>query len=472
MAKRSKKRYDAITYGWRNIENGKMYIGYHKTNEEFDGYVFSSEDEEANLAWSYGKLKRSILYHGKQSVAITLENFLLKSVNANKNDQFYNKSVGGGEGCVKDFSNLTDAIKKVGLDWIKGIDPVYKTAKSNVSKAEMRLLCEHVKSGKYRVHKAEKVDVIHKLPRNQVRLNVIEHEHKEAIVERMRDNPANARKNVSPVVVCVHDNGYMEIIDGNHTIDAAHDAGWVEIPVIYINFSEFKFKQDNIDFFGYMMNHEEKIKKPNSKEDLKQAIMRFTHSHNHLTIGTQKFKEAFMDAYGEFWTPKSIAKCIDSVKDHIETLDAMKNRNFKVYSKKELKQISDGYAEKHPGHAVISITSGSCYNAGVGAMANKAGELDTWNAIMIVSHRTLNEYNLWKKKGGSEDKLKAAMKRMHPNLKCKIEVLAAFVDVKKKEAFTLKKAEKFNKWLADEFQSIENDVIKLRMIVNDINSKK
>lgn len=64
-------------------------------------------------------------------------------------------------------------------------------------------------------------------------------------------------------------------------------------------------------------------------------------------------------------------------------------------------------------------------------MANKASELDTWNSIMVFSHRTLNEYNLWTKKGGSKDKLNAAMKRMHPNLKCKVEVLPAFVNVTK-----------------------------------------
>jgi hypothetical protein len=112
----------------------------------------------------------------------------------------------------------------------------------------------------------------------------------------------------------------------------------------------------------------------------------------------------------------------------------MQNRNFKVYSKKELKQISDTYAENHPGHAVISITSGSCYNAGVGAVANKAGEMNTWDAIMIVSHRTLNEYNVFKKAGGSLEKLNAAMARMHPNLKCKVVVLPAFTDAKTTKA--------------------------------------
>ena len=423
----SKKCY---VYGFRNIENGMMYIGYRGKDEIDDGYKFSSENEELHLAWSYGKLKRSILYRGKQSVAITLENFLLKSENAHKNEKFYNKSVGGGVGCVKDFSNLNDKIKKVGLDWILGIDPVYVTAKSKVDKNEIAIVHENIKNGKYHVHPAEDVKKIFNLPRNQVRLNVIENEHKESIQEQMEDDPGKARKVVLPVIVSVHDNGYMEIIDGNHTINAAHDAGWTKIPVIYIHYSEFNCKQENIDYFGYLMNHDERIKKPNSKDDLKQAIMRFTNSHKELTIGDEDFKDAFVDAYGEFWSKKQIVKSIDSVKDHIETLEAMKNRNFKVYSKKELKEISDTYAEKYPGHAVISITSGSCYNAGVGAVANKAGELDTWNAIMIVSHRTLNEYNIFKKSGGSLEKLNAAMARMHPDLKCKVVVLPAFTDAK------------------------------------------
>jgi len=397
MSRMTKKKYEAITYGWRHIITGKMYIGYHKTNEIYDGYVFSSEDPEANLAWSYGLLKRSILYRGKQSVAITLENFLLKSVSAHKNDKFYNQSVGGGEGCVKDFSNLTEEIKKVGLD---------------------------------KIHENETVSEIRSLPRNQVRLNVIEHEHKDGIAELMKDDPGKARQNVSPVIVCVHDNGYKEIIDGNHTIEAAHDAGWTLVPVIYINYSEFKFKKENVDYFGYAMNHDEKRKRPNSKDDLKQAIMRFANSHDELKIGTEEFKEAFIDPYGDFWSKKQIAKTIESVKDHLETLDAMKNRNFKVWSKRELKAVTDKLAEENPGHAVISITSGSCYNAGVGAVANKAGEMDTWDAIMVVSHRTLNEFNSWKKNGGSEDKLNAAMKRMHERLKCQVIVLESFVKTK------------------------------------------
>ena len=140
--------YEAITYGWRNIENGKMYIGYHKTSDIDDGYIFSSEFEEVKNAWEWGKLRRSILYVGSQSVAITLENFLLKHVNANINDLFYNRSVGGGEGCVKDFSNLTEEVKKIGLNWIEGIDPKIKKIKSKVDKPLMKRIARNIKNQK------------------------------------------------------------------------------------------------------------------------------------------------------------------------------------------------------------------------------------------------------------------------------------------------------------------------------------
>ena len=431
----SKKKYAAITYGWRNLDNGKMYIGYHKTNNVYDGYIFSSEDEEANLAWSYGRLKHSIIYRGKQSTAITLENFLLKSVRANRNPQFYNKSVGGGVGCVSDFSNLTDAIKKVGLDWIQGIDPVEKTKKSKIDIETIELLVKNIKEGKYFIHPKEKVAEIVKLPRNQVRMNIIEHEHKDEIVERMTDDPASARKNISPVIVLVYDDGRKEIIDGNHTIDASNDAGWLEVPVIYISASEFKYKQQNIDYFGYMMNHDDRIKKQNSKNDLKMSIIRFTESHKNLTIGTEEFKEAYVHAYGKFWSKKSISNCIDSVKKHLETLQEIKNSNFKVYSHKELSNIVEEYEKKNPGVAVISITSGSCYNAGIGAVMNKAGGLNCWEGIMIVSHKNIDDLRKYNSAIGtdtksSKDKLQSAMKRVHPNMKIQVVELPCYVNKK------------------------------------------
>lgn len=416
--------YTGITYGWRNIENGKMYIGYHKTTEVDDGYVFSTEDEEANKAWEYGKLQRHILYKGDQSIAITLENFLLKEVNAIKNPQFYNRSVGGGVGCVTDFSNLSSSDKIIGLEWINGIDPKYSTAVSEVDKTDIQQLKNDIAASKYAIHPYESVREIYNLPRIQVRENLEELEHMEEIAEKMKDNPAKARDHISPVIVVVFPDGSKKIVDGNNTVGAAHKAKWKEIPVIYINSTEFKDKLCNMKWFGYAMNHAEKIKKPNSKNDLRKAIIDFTDTHPDLEIGTEDFKEAFKDAYGQFWTTKRIAATIKTVKDHLETWEQIKNNNFKVYSDDELKGIVDNLEDEFPYKAIISSSISGCYNSGIGGIMNKMGGLgDCWDAIMVISYRSMDDY-----KRGSEylDKLNEAKKRLHPNVNLEIKILDPF----------------------------------------------
>jgi hypothetical protein len=83
-------------YGWFDIETGKRYIGFRKSADVDDGYIFSSENYELRSAWSLGNLRRSILYFGPAKTAITLERYLLKHVDARRNDMWYNASNGGG----------------------------------------------------------------------------------------------------------------------------------------------------------------------------------------------------------------------------------------------------------------------------------------------------------------------------------------------------------------------------------------
>ena len=420
------KKYEAILYGWRNVENGKMYIGYHKTTDVDDGYIFSTEDEEAHLAWSYGKLERTIIHRGKQSVCITLENYILKKEQAHKNPMFYNKSVGGGVGCVKDFSNLTKSVMKLAEDWVAGKVVARQTSSSHVDKDEIKALADDIRNGRYKTLHNERVSSIYALPRNQVRFNFVDNDHVSDIADKMRDNPAKARQNISPVIVMV-DGNHREIIDGNHTIGAAKDAGWVEVPVIYINASEFKNKQANVDYFGYCMNHQEKLKKPNDNQDLKRAIVNFSNTHTDYVLGTEDFKDAFKQAYGEFWTNKQISQSMVSVKKMLETEEQIKKNNFKVYSHRELMNKVKELEIENPGTAVISITSGSCFNAGIGAVLNKAGGLDTWNGIMLITHRNMHEYQTYKQ---SKAKLKAAMQRVHSKMKIDIVELPSFVNTK------------------------------------------
>ncbi len=118
------KNMKAITYGWRNVENGEMYIGFHKTKDIHDGYITSSEDPELRKYWSRGKMERHVLWTGSVSECITLENFALKYAKAELDwDRFYNNSVGGGVGLDKTHSILTEEMKDAVVDFMKGLDP-------------------------------------------------------------------------------------------------------------------------------------------------------------------------------------------------------------------------------------------------------------------------------------------------------------------------------------------------------------
>lgn len=417
-------KYEAIVYGWRNIKNDKMYIGYHKTEEEFDGYVTSSEDEELKYAWSNGHMRRTIIYRGTQSIAITLENYFLKSVKANTNPQFYNKSVGGGFGCVRDFSNLTDSVKMVGEDWIKGIEPEENLDYVDVADQEVtECIKRRLEAGHYIVYQAPTKEVF-ALPKNQIRFNSIEPEHLEDIKDFMRDDPAKARKNISPIIIVVNDRGEKMILDGNHTITAAYEVNWTNVPVIYINSSEFLNKQANYDDFGLLMNHQEKKKKPNSKADLKRGIMNLLQTTG-LTIDSSTFKNTALRNLVKYYSKNAIAHNIKSVEKMLREEQEVLENNFKRYTKKELETIVGDLESTNPAAGIISISSDRCMNDGLGAVLNKMGGMNVTEGIIVISHRNMTEYKLRTTHIG---KLKSAMKLTIANIT--IKELPAFIKTK------------------------------------------
>jgi hypothetical protein len=425
--------YEALTYGYRNMDNGKLYPGFHKTKEEHDGYIFSSKDEELETAHQFGRLEKVILWRGSVEECITLEHYILKNNNAITNDLFYNKSVGGGVGLVKDFSNLTDVMKTIANEWVKGTDPVWETAQHDVDVDDVKEIKSKIDSGFY-IKILQDVVTILALPKNQVREEVYDPKHVEDIKNEMLNNTAKAREVVQPVIVVVFPDGRMEIVDGNHTIRAAHEAGWTKIKVIYINSTDFNNKQCNIDWFGYYMNHQEMKKKGNTDGDCKKAIARYTTTHPQFELGTHDFKESFMKAYSFFWTRVKIAKCIESVMRHQATQQAMANHNFKLYSDSELKAIVQKEESKDSELAVVSISASSCYNSGLGAILNKMGEISEKSGkrctkgTIIVSCRSYDDYI---NKSGHDGKLKRNLKLYAPDgVEIKTKWLKEFVKTK------------------------------------------
>ena len=424
--------FSAIVYGWRNLENGKMYLGFHKTKDIHDGYINSSEDTELQTAWSYGLMQRHILWRGTVAECITLENYALKYAKSNLDwDRFYNKSVGGGVGIVKDFSNLTDVMKEDVLLFMSGGSPVPPEL-DIMEIFDLDLVArvaEGVRSGAYpRV--AEKTDEIFALPRNQVRMNEIIEEKIEQITDRMREDPASARKNVEPVIICRYEDGSRVIIDGNHTINAAKRAGWTEVDVVYINFSDFDFNQANVGRFGNEMNHEEKIKTPNSSKDCQQAIidmyMGLVEKGVKVEVESEYFKNSVIKQLSarKWWTKKMISsnhkRAVTRIKQDI--LNA--GRNFKKWKESDIKKLVNWEESNDPNLACISVTSGSLYNAGVGGILNKMAGMGVKRGKIIVTHAHIGHYDKW---SVSKKKFENAMKAVRDEYTVEIEVLDCFV---------------------------------------------
>ena len=420
--------FEAFVYGWRNVKNGKMYIGYRGTSDVNDGYKFSSEDTELKEAWSLGHLHRSILFRGKQADAITMERKLLKHADARRTDNFYNKSNGGGAG-IYDYNEISDEMAKVGIDWINGVDPIEeKDMFDLVDKDLVDDIWQAVKDNQYEIVE-EPITTIETFEQNQVRLIMIDHSHVQAIADHMMHDPVEARKNVSPIIVCVTKDGVNTIIDGNHTSKAVVKAGWTSAPVIYINSSEFLDKQSNIDHFGIIANHNPKIKKPNSSQDCQRAIINlYTRNlvekdENFKLLDSEKFKTTCEEILYPQWTKSQISGNLKSARARIKTDQAQAELNFQTYSKPELDAMINEIEAKHPDLAVVTIQSSAVYNSGVGAVVNKTRVLDTWKGLIITHHGNINEYDAWK---DNEPKLIGSMTRIHPECDVKYIVLDPF----------------------------------------------
>jgi hypothetical protein len=429
-------KFQAYVYGWRHIITGKMYIGFRKNSEENDGYIFSSEDEELRKAWSLGLLRRFILFRGTVSEAITMERKLLKHADARRSDKFYNKSNGGGAG-IEDYTKITDEEAMVGIDWINGTDPVEtRDVYDFVDGALVNKIWQDVQTSsssdensKYQIIETPVKEIL-TYKQNQVRLLMIDHKHMYEISEYMQNDSKEARKHVSPIIVSVSADGTRTIIDGNHTSRAAEKAGWVTAPVIFINSMEFKDNQSNIDHFGIVANHNPKQKKGNKPEDCQRNIINLYNNNlkaldddTFTLMKSEKFKETCLSTYELMWTKKMIVQNLDRAIQRVRTDHAIASLNFQLYSKKDLDRITKPIEKAKPNLAIISVTSGSVYNSGVGGILNKMGGLDTWDGVIVVHHSSLEEYESWSL---SEKKFKASIKRVHPDCNIKYVVLNSF----------------------------------------------
>lgn len=419
--------YEAIVYGYVNIENGMRYVGYHKTNEEYDRYVFSSENYPLRKAWSHGLLRKTVIFRGTLADCVTLEHYILSKYNAVGSKNWYNQS-NGGASKLYSFNLLPERAIKSAEDWYNN---------NLLNKKNVTLYADHdlvedivkrVRNGYYEVID-EPVAKIYHLPKNQVRFEEYDHKHFINIRNSMIDDPADARKRVKPIIVCVMKNGDMLILDGNHTIRAAYAAGWTDIPVIYINSSEFNDSQANFDDFGYEMNDRKTHTKGNSKDDCKRAILKLQEIAN-MDLDDYRFRDICFHNLRQF-SKQTIAGNLNVLVNATAEQELIRKYNFKKWSKGEINvELTKLIEEKYIGYSGISINSGSSYNAGVGAILNKLTLESNNHGLILVSYNDISE---WNNRVKDEEHLRLVLKKVHPDLTIEVHYLPAFVDTRTNE---------------------------------------
>lgn len=264
-------------YAWLDEERDMINLG-SKTPDGLDkaSYITSLEDPEWWERYGWGKHKRFILAIGSAETIKALEWFGLDYGIKSHRNRFYNKKNNAHMG---DQSLLSLEMKTTVVDFIENRGKGLTIINTDASNSE--LICRianNIESRKVYKEHLFKISVVDSWNRNQVREVIVDQDAVKKIKSRLNEEPTEARKTFKPIVVVVLEDGSYLIIDGNTRLAASKGAkGWVEVPVVFINYTEFgetaDVREDNYTDFGIYANRESfEIKTPNKDADLLRRI--------------------------------------------------------------------------------------------------------------------------------------------------------------------------------------------------------
>ena len=232
--------YEAYVYKITVNDTGKKYIGYHKG--KFDGtYHHSSKCPVFMEDFAEGNNTIECVATGTVIDMATLEHNMLLEVDAKNNDEYYNKSNGGGM-YVKTVGKLDDIME------------LYQLIKNKELTVQMI-----------------KKSVVVGLKRYQTRVDNTDTKHVQILADTMMDKHGKI-DDFDPVIVLegFSKDGEDVILDGNHTTLAAKQVSHViKMPVMYIPKDVWsQFDETQLQILANLLNpQQEKAAKPGSVDD-------------------------------------------------------------------------------------------------------------------------------------------------------------------------------------------------------------
>jgi hypothetical protein len=423
-----------ILYLHTNKNTGRVYLGVHRTDEDDDGYITSSTCPYFKQDWTLGLFKkREKLFEGSYREAINLEHQLLAKYDAVNNPNFYNKSNGGGALVDKNYI-VDEKVFQEACEWIEGkkTETVVELPVSGQYRPDhMEKLYTNIKFGMYETVEYS-VEILYTLDKNQVRMNLLDEKHVEELVDYFK-YPAEARKNLTPIIVSIDKNKLKIIIDGNHRINAAYRAGWSTIPVILLDDSEFFNDVRNYTQLGLLLNDKPNITLGNNLDDLDRQIYIISKELDYLEIDSDEFISILKSRFGgkgtgrkgAIWKDSSITKRCKSIAAKNAELALQQGKNFISYSKTKLDNYKRAYKFNFPKVAVITQGIDSICNAGFGGITSMMSEENRSEGVIIVHYGS--KYSNWEDRNYMIDKFnKQVEKILAPGLSVKLVFLDAF----------------------------------------------
>ena len=401
------KKYEAIVYVYKNKETGECYGGWHATKNEHDLYTFSSELGELQNAWCLGKLVRTVIWRGTSLECATLEAYMLKKVDAVNNPMWYNRNNGGGKYTLDIFKDLSEEARSTVDLYLEGKSiensPNRKHRRQICNKSLVESIVNKIKRGEYTITEVS-VYTLKMMKRLQIRSVVFDVDHVKEIQQEMENDPASARTRVRPCIILKDgDKTYFididTLINGNHTVEAAHRASWTTLPAIYIDISEFENSLANVKHFSRLMNDVKFKEKGNSSDDCKKAILDIhedakKEQNIDYVMSSVEFKNVCIDELVPLFSSKQVVKNLAAILNDIEEKEFIDKFHFRKWEKQEIARKVDDIVFNSRGKvSAISIDSTSSYNDGIGAIINKMNSEGNTTGVIVVSYSSKSGYN-------------------------------------------------------------------------------
>lgn len=436
--------YDAttsFTYVYKDVDTSKLNIGFKSPNgEDKLTYITSCESPEFWERYSKGMLERSILFVGSETKAKAAEWFAMDQ-GFKMGLPFFNSRNNAHK---IDETILSTQEKQTIIDFLRGNSNGIEIGSEDAIEAEKNRVIvtsigDHIenRTGYYKEMEVP-VSEVYRYKRLQVREELVNHSTVSKIRQRLLEDPKLARKTFLPIAVVVSKDGTKTVVNGNTRLEAASKTpGWTEVPVVYINETEFgsteKIRQKNYSQFGLYMNRESfEIRVHNSKGDLKRNIINFLAEEKIDLSKAIQVDRARQLVYMNFSYACGSKQQLNGILQSILT-DFEKSQaeltyqdNLITYDDKFFVDYSwDNYRSK--GISVVHVTVGEAANAKpIGYICRVMRTQETTKGAVILHYTSKQEIAAEEKSKWIDD-LKATIKYM--GLQIIVDVLPPFKKV-------------------------------------------